>query len=282
MPAKKKVINNTRSKKQKNPTSKDTCFILMPFGEWFDFYHDEIYVPAITASGLIPKRADDLYRPSAIVNDIWSLTHQARIVLADLSGKNPNVFYELGMAHAIAKPAILVTDSMADVPFDLRALRVIVYEKNAPNWGAVLREKIQISIREILDSPLESVLPTFIKVHESTSSDQLTTTKVEKELVLLKQDMETLKLELQARGRSSSPLRDSLRSYISFPERRPAPPPVNGTTDEIVEFTRRKIRDGDSMSSILSALKGYGWGMHDTEILSIIQRAQDLEKSAGK
>src|ERR1044071_4330712 len=92
----------------KQSANKETCFIIMPFGEWFDYYHDTIYVPAIESTGLIPRRADDLYRPSSIVNDIWALTQQAKVILADLSGKNPNVFYELGLAHAVAKPAILV------------------------------------------------------------------------------------------------------------------------------------------------------------------------------
>ncbi|UCH95687.1 MAG: hypothetical protein JSV88_02260, partial [Candidatus Aminicenantes bacterium] len=87
--------------------SKDICFIIMPFGGWFDTYYESIYIPAIKSAGLEPKRADNLYRPSTIVNDIWTYTKKAKIVLADLSERNPNVFYELGLAHALAKPAIL-------------------------------------------------------------------------------------------------------------------------------------------------------------------------------
>src|ERR1041384_2996075 len=85
-------------------TDRSICFVIMPFGNWSDHYYEEVYVPAIESAGLIARRADDLYRPSAIVNDIWSLTKEARVILADLSGKNPNVFYELGLAHAIARP----------------------------------------------------------------------------------------------------------------------------------------------------------------------------------
>jgi hypothetical protein len=176
----------------------DSCFIIMPFGEWFDHYYEKIYIPAIRAVGLIPRRADDLYRPSAIVNDIWSLTKTAKVILADLSGKNPNVFYELGLAHAIAKPAILVASSIDDIPFDLRALRVIIYSKNEPDWGDVLREKIETAINEVLASPLDSVLPTFLKVKESTPPT--TVTQAEKELISLKQDMDLIKRELQRKA----------------------------------------------------------------------------------
>src|SRR5688500_9412198 len=127
-----------RTKRTNVPVVSDnadqTCFTIMPFGGWFDTYYTDIYVPAILEAGLTPHRADDLYRPSAIVHDIWDYTKQSRIVLADLTGKNPNVFYELGLAHALAKPAILVAQSMDDIPFDLRALRIILYDKNAPDW----------------------------------------------------------------------------------------------------------------------------------------------------
>jgi len=114
---------------------KRLCFTIMPFGGWFDTYYDGIYKPAIVAAGLEPRRADDLFRPSKVVDDIWDLTKRADVILADLTGKKPNVFYELGLAHAIGKPAILVVDDLNDVPFDLRALRVIDYDKNQQNWG---------------------------------------------------------------------------------------------------------------------------------------------------
>lgn len=191
--SKKQAVAN--KKRGQAGTSGDTCFTIMPFATWFDYYYETIYVPAIKSTGLTPRRADDLYRPSAIVHDIWALTQQAKVVLADLSGKNPNVFYELGLAHALAKPAILVTDSMEDVPFDLRSLRVIVYDKNEPNWGEVLQRKISSAIKEVLAAPLEAVLPTFLKVNKSTT--KTTVSKEEKELISLRQDMDLLKHQLQ-------------------------------------------------------------------------------------
>lgn len=181
--------------KPKDTNKEDTCFIIMPFGEWFDTYYESIYLPAIEETGLKPRRADNLYRPSAIINDIWALTNEAKLILADLSEKNPNVFYELGIAHALAKPAILVTESMEDVPFDLRSLRVIVYEKSRPDWGDVLREKIQLAIKEVLASPLDAVLPTFIKIKESSTPP--TASKIEKEMISLRQDVDRLTREFR-------------------------------------------------------------------------------------
>ena len=60
--------------------------------------------------------------------DIWSAIKAAKIIIADCTGRNPNVFYEIGLAHAIGKKVVLITQSMDDIPFDLRQLRTIVYE----------------------------------------------------------------------------------------------------------------------------------------------------------
>lgn len=176
-----------------NTTSKgEICFVIMPFGGYFDIYYNGIYWAAITNSGLTPRRADDLFRPSSIIQDIWELTKNASIILADLTGKNPNVFYELGLAHALAKPAILITETMEDIPFDLRGLRIIVYNKNEPNWGATLQESIEKAIQETRASPNTTIPATFL---DSNRSD-IATPKVshtEKEILELKQELESLK-----------------------------------------------------------------------------------------
>lgn len=186
----------------------DICFVIMPFGGWFDDYYETVYKPAIEAAGLEPHRADDLYRPSTIVNDIWAYTQKAKIILADLSGKNPNVFYELGLAHALAKPAVLIAESIEDVPFDLRALRVLEYNKNAPRWGEVLAEKITRSIQEVSVSPLQSVLPAFLSV--KSESKHKVVSESDKQVLELRQEIELLRNEV------TRPIR-SRRDYLIEP-----------------------------------------------------------------
>ncbi len=85
----------------------DTCFVMMPFGAWFDRYYAEIYVPAIKEAGFEPVRADELFTTGSVVEQIWEQIEKAKLLLADLSGKNPNVFYELGLAHAAREPVCL-------------------------------------------------------------------------------------------------------------------------------------------------------------------------------
>jgi hypothetical protein len=198
-------------------TPKDTCFTIMPFGGWFDDYYASVYKPAIEAAGLSPCRADDLYRPSAIVNDIWSYTKSAKLILADLSGKNPNVFYELGLAHALAKPAILITESMDDVPFDLRALRVLEYNKNQPRWGDHLQSRITKAIQEVIAAPLDAVLPAFLTVKQDARPKAIS--EQDKAVLELKREMDLLRNEVShvRMGRTSiepDEARERIKSYV--------------------------------------------------------------------
>jgi hypothetical protein len=251
-----------RKQKPKETDKQDTCFIIMPFGDWFDTYYESIYMPAIEATGLTPRRADNLYRPSAIINDIWALTNDAKLILADLSEKNANVFYELGLAHALAKPAILVTESMDDVPFDLRSLRVIVYEKNRPDWGDALRATIQLAIQEVLASPLDAVLPTFIKVKES--STQPSASKIEKEMISLRQDVDRLTREL----RYATPASGLDVEHIS---------PVTRSPDwirdsEVLKFALRELEKGNAQPEVARRImKRYR--LHSSLALNVAKRA---------
>ena len=126
------------------------CFVIMPFSPKFDLIYVEVFKPAIEAAGLSAIRADEIYGTKRIMQDIWDSIRGARIVLAELSGRSPNVLYELGLSHAIGKPVVIVTSSMDDVPFDLKDLRCIVYEKDHPRWGEALKQSITQSLRSVV------------------------------------------------------------------------------------------------------------------------------------
>ncbi|GGD07193.1 hypothetical protein GCM10011368_06340 [Hyunsoonleella pacifica] len=163
----------------------------MPFGGYFDEYYENIYKPAIEESNLDSFRADNIYKPSTIIKDIWNLIQSSTLIVADLTKKNANVFYELGLAHASKKPVIFIAESMDDVPFDLRAQRVITYNKEHHNWGENLRKEIVKSISETLKSPLKSVVPVFLEVENQDKVSRKT-----KEYLELRNEIDLLKLKL--------------------------------------------------------------------------------------
>ncbi|MEN6620453.1 MAG: hypothetical protein ABFD50_02735 [Smithella sp.] len=130
-----------------------TCFIISPFGDNFDEYYDKIFRPAVEKSGLKAIRADEIYGTSAIISDIFNQIMSAVLVLCDVTGKNPNVNYELGVAHALGKPAIIITQSINDVPFDYKHLRVISYDLKHVDWAKELESAITKTVLSVLNDP---------------------------------------------------------------------------------------------------------------------------------
>jgi hypothetical protein len=191
-----------RSQKAEGPKKLGTCFVISPFSDWFDSYYDTIFEPAILSSGLHACRADDLYRPSSIIHDIWGYVRKAEVLLADLTGKNPNVLYELGLAHAAGKPVVMVTQSLEDVPFDLRNLRVIPYDLRDPAWGTDLKGSIELALREVLASPQTAVPPVFLREQEKSKVPKVT--PLERRVLELSQQVESLRRSQRV---SSSPIR---------------------------------------------------------------------------
>ncbi len=107
-------------------------FVLMPFTEALQpVYKNHIRKVAARLKVRV-DRADHFIGTVSIMQDIWSAIHAARVIVADCTGKNPNVFYEIGLAHAIGKHTILISQSIDDIPFNLRHLRIIPYEYTPP------------------------------------------------------------------------------------------------------------------------------------------------------
>ena len=124
------------------------CFVLMPFTEFHVQYFTVIIAPAVEAMGLKAKKADDIYGTDPIMQDIWHAIWSARVIIADVTAKNPNVNYELGLCHALGVPTILITQSMDDVPFDYKQLRCIVYDTRDGKW----QEKLKVAIIKTLEA----------------------------------------------------------------------------------------------------------------------------------
>lgn len=144
---------------------KEYAFVLMPFHEPFNKYYKSIIKPSIEDAGLKSLRADEIFGPSNIIKDIWDSILRAKVVLAELTTRNANVLYELGICHAIGKPVVLFAQSLDDVPFDLRSLRCIIYDTIEPDWAPKLRESLSMFIKklkEVSSEDLSDYLPFLI------------------------------------------------------------------------------------------------------------------------
>lgn len=102
---------------------------MMPFDTSFNQVFDSI-TKASQSVGLRCRRADNIWEHAAIIQDVVSLIDRSRVVICDCTGRNPNVFYEAGIAHTLGREVIIITQNEHDIPFDLRHLRYIRYLNN--------------------------------------------------------------------------------------------------------------------------------------------------------
>lgn len=118
------------SKRTPVPIDEKLCFIVMPFGneQLNVVYEDFVKPPIENVCNLICERGDDVFGSNVIMDDITRSIEKAKIIVADLTGRNPNVFYEVGIAHTLNKTVLLLAQNIDDVPFDLRHRRVLIYE----------------------------------------------------------------------------------------------------------------------------------------------------------
>ena len=112
-----------------------SAFVIMPFDDEFDSAYELFIKEALEGAGFETRRADELVNHRNILQDVIAGIESADLVVADLTGANPNVFYELGVAHSLERPTILLTQSVDDPPFDLRSYRVdfSAFENLAPD-----------------------------------------------------------------------------------------------------------------------------------------------------
>ncbi len=122
------------------------CFYLCPFSEPFNTIYSDHSRPAIEAAGFTVERADEIYGTEPIIEDIWEGINSSEIVVADVSGRNPNVMYEIGMAHTVGRPVLIITQDIDDVPFDLKHYRCIQYS-HTPRGCNELEQKISGTLK---------------------------------------------------------------------------------------------------------------------------------------
>jgi len=133
------------------------CFVLMPFSEeWSNRVYFTLIRKTVEAIGLQCLRADNL-TGQIIIEDIWTKINQCGLVIADVTTRNPNVMYELGITHTVGKPTILITQESSSIPFDFFHLRHFEYKDHVDGFKA-LSERLPEVVREIYDEYYPGIL----------------------------------------------------------------------------------------------------------------------------
>lgn len=119
-------------------TQEPVCFVVMQFTEEFNALYADVIRPTCEEFGYKVVRADDFYASGLIIDDITRSIRESTIVIADVTPNNPNVFYEVGFAHGIGKPTILLSDRKREkLPFDISGFRTLFYDNTIGGKSAV-------------------------------------------------------------------------------------------------------------------------------------------------
>ena len=141
------------------------CFVLMPFRKELDDVYETIIKPAVNDLGLRCLRADEIDGAGNIIRNIIEHIYDAQIIIADLTYKNANVFYELGIAHAFGNNTIAIAqDIKENIPFDVSNYKVIEYTDSIRGAQRLTKElKKAISSIEVWSkrpsNPVQDFIP---------------------------------------------------------------------------------------------------------------------------
>jgi tetratricopeptide (TPR) repeat protein len=157
---------------QESEGSMPNCFVIMPYGgaderatKYFAGIYQSIFVPAATRAGLAVKRSDIAGEPGNITHDIIRDLSEADVVIADLTGGNANVFFELGIRHVFRKSGTVhVIDKSHPLPFDVRQYRAISYSTDLSELPDVIDAIVEAILKRIqqpgkADNPVHDALP---------------------------------------------------------------------------------------------------------------------------
>jgi hypothetical protein len=128
-------------------TKKPKVFVVMQFGDKYDRLYSETIRPVCRNGGYAAHRADDSRRPGIVMEDIIREIIQSDVVIAEITPRNGNVFYELGHAHALGKPTILIFQGKK-IPFDIRARRIMFYRMTGAGIKK-LRGDLKIALESV-------------------------------------------------------------------------------------------------------------------------------------
>jgi len=117
--------------------------VMMPFSAEFEEVANAIQ-DACAEAGLTCARVDDAWQETTVIQDIFSLIYRSEIVIADITGKNPNVLYEVGIAHTLGRDVVPISQTVSELPFDLAHHRVLKY---LPNSEGLSEMKVKLARR---------------------------------------------------------------------------------------------------------------------------------------
>jgi hypothetical protein len=262
------VPKNTQVTTEAETPANNDCFIIMPIADHSDYkqghfkrVYEDIFKPACIAAGYRPVRADDTKQANLIQLDILQKLLESPMAICDLSTRNPNVLFELGLRQAFDKPTILVQEEGTPRIFDINIFRYVEY-KNGLDYRDVLAD--QRAIKEVLEETKQAVadgksVNSIIKLLSMTSPAVLQDSSNFGEKEYLELFMSELKNIKNAIAMSQNNKRNEFIDHVHTPK---IDVPIN--TDEFITVyfsSKVDISDLDNFYNALDQMD-YIYSLH--------------------
>jgi hypothetical protein len=163
---------------QERAAFETTCFYITPIGDegsdqrrHSDLFLGNIVEPALSTFGLSVLRADSIDKPGMITRQVIEYLIKSRLVIADLSFHNPNVFYELALRHAVRLPIVQLIRAGDRIPFDIHQMRTVVIDNRdiyslvpkIETYRSEIANQVRraLEVEEQIDTPISIYFPNF-------------------------------------------------------------------------------------------------------------------------
>lgn len=161
-----------------------------------------IVAPAAERLGMVAIRADEMDKPGVITTQIVEELLDAKMVVADLTGGNPNVYYEIAIRHSFRKPAALLAQEDEPLPFDTSTMSTILYARDRLTSIATARDKLETHMKRGLEGAVDSPIATAarLRVAEEDRRERKEIYEIARGLLSVRRDYEDLLDALEERG----------------------------------------------------------------------------------
>jgi hypothetical protein len=233
-----------------------TAFVIMPFRAELDEVYKHLIEPTLSTVGYDVVRADNIANQRNILSDIVAGIEGADLIIADLTDPNPNVYYELGIAHARLRPVILLTQSIESLPFDLQGYRAVPYGTNFIEADRMREQLAELASHALtgdmqFGNPVSDYLKAEIRFSKASAGSQLsafgedTTKGVLDHLVDIEEGTEQLTRLIEEVGEANVRLSSDMKK-ASLQIAEIAESPIQGRTKRIRSVAwqlAKKLRD---------------------------------------
>lgn len=231
----------------------EKCFVMMPISDQGDYpeghfqkVYEQIFRPAIESAGYQPYRVDENAISDQIIDKIFCAIQECPMALCDLSNRNPNVLYELGLRQAYDKPVVLVQDEKTDKIFDVSGISTVFYKSDRIFEHVIeARERITKAIKETRDGTRKSIVKIIKAQTAKISTEDITKEdKIEIMLAGIIEDLKTIKLQ----NRNNREISGNSQGVISI---------NGGIAHNAIDFNKMrtlKLRRGVSKNEINHAI----------------------------